>query len=116
MSAKVVGENIEVSVKDSGIGIPASLVSQVFDKFYRSHRSRENTVGTGLGLYISKAIIESHGGTIGVQSEEGRGSIFSFTVPIYSTIADRLAQQKNNNTSLVIPAKKYIKNHTMFRG
>ena len=116
VSAKVVGENIEVSVKDSGIGIPASLVSQVFDKFYRSHRSRENTVGTGLGLYISKAIIESHGGTIGVQSEEGRGSIFSFTVPIYSTIADRLAQQKNNNTSLVIPAKKYIKNHTMFRG
>lgn len=116
ISAKVVGESVEVSVKDSGIGIPASLVAHVFDKFYRSHRSRENTVGTGLGLYISRAIIESHGGTIGVQSEEGRGSVFSFTVPIYSTIADRLAQQKDTNASLVIPSKKYIKNHTMYRG
>lgn len=69
VNASVEGDFVKVIVKDNGIGIPGSLISHIFDKFYRSHRSRENTVGTGLGLYIAKAIIESHDGNISVRSE-----------------------------------------------
>ena len=115
VSAEAKNDVVEVTVKDSGIGIPASLVSHVFDKFYRSHRSRENTVGTGLGLYITRAIVESHGGTITVRSEEGHGSIFSFSIPIYATVADKLQANNSSNESM-IKSKKYIKNHSLYRG
>ncbi len=114
-SAKQERDFVEFSVQDSGIGIPASLISHIFDKFYRSHRSRENTVGTGLGLYIAKAIVESHGGVISVRSDEGHGSTFSFTVPTYASVADKLLSGDNSNTKLIKP-KEYIKNHSMYRG
>lgn len=115
ISANVKGDFVEVTVKDNGIGIPGSLMSHIFDKFYRSHRSRENTVGTGLGLYITKAITESHGGSVSVRSEEGHGSTFSFTLPTYASVADKLTKGDNSNTTLIKP-KKYIKNHSMYRG
>lgn len=115
IGASVKGDFVEVTVRDNGIGIPGSLIGHVFDKFYRSHRSRENTVGTGLGLYITKAIIESHDGTISVRSEEGHGSTFAFTIPTYASVADKLAKSDNNNEALIKP-KKYIKNHSMYRG
>jgi signal transduction histidine kinase len=115
VSASVKGDFVEFSVQDNGIGIPGSVIGHIFDKFYRSHRSRENTVGTGLGLYIAKAIVESHGGTIAVRSEETHGSTFSFTVPIYATVADKLLASGNSNTELIKP-KKFIKNHAMYRG
>ncbi len=115
VSAKPDGDFVEFSVQDSGIGIPGSLISHIFDKFYRSHRSRENTVGTGLGLYIAKAIIESHGGTIGVRSEEAHGSTFTFRVPTYASVADKLLSSDNSNATLIKP-KEYIKNHSMYRG
>ncbi len=115
VNASVEGDFVKVIVKDNGIGIPGSLISHIFDKFYRSHRSRENTVGTGLGLYIAKAIIESHDGNISVRSEEGHGSTFSFTIPIYASVADKLVKSDNSNASLIKP-KKYIKNHSMYRG
>lgn len=117
VSAKVQGDFVEISVQDNGIGIPGALLSNIFDKFYRSHRSRENTVGTGLGLYITKAIVESHGGSISVRSEDGRGSIFTFTVPTYASVADKLANSDNSNQSMIEKKeKKYIKNHSMYRG
>lgn len=115
VTAEAKNNSVEVSVTDSGIGIPASLVSHVFDKFYRSHRSRENTVGTGLGLYITRAIVESHGGTITARSEEGHGSVFSFSVPIYASVADKLQAEGGSNESIV-KTKKYIKNHSLYRG
>lgn len=117
VNAKVQGDFVEISVQDNGIGIPGALLSNIFDKFYRSHRSRENTVGTGLGLYITKAIVESHGGSISVRSEDGRGSTFTFTVPIYASVADKLANSDNSNQSMIEKKeKKYIKNHSMYRG
>lgn len=117
VSAKANDKFIEVSVQDNGIGIPGALLGHIFDKFYRSHRSRENTVGTGLGLYISKAIVESHGGSISVRSDEGHGSTFSFTVPTYASVADKLAKSNNSNESFIEKKdKKYIKNHSMYRG
>ena len=72
VTAKAAGDFVEVVFQDNGIGMPESVVSNLFQKFYRSHRSRETVAGTGIGLYISKAIVESHGGTISVRSEDGK--------------------------------------------
>ncbi|MBI3494878.1 PAS domain-containing sensor histidine kinase [Candidatus Saccharibacteria bacterium] len=117
VSAKPTDNFVEVSVQDNGIGIPGALLPHIFDKFYRSHRSRENTVGTGLGLYITKAVVESHGGTISVRSDEGHGTTFSFTIPTYASIADKLAKGDNSNESVIDKKeKKFIKNHSLYRG
>ncbi len=117
VTAKPIDKFVEVSVQDNGIGIPGSLLGHIFDKFYRSHRSRENTVGTGLGLYITKAIVESHGGTVSVRSDEGHGTTFAFTIPTYASVADKLSNSDNNNESMIEKKeKKFIKNHSMYRG
>ena len=116
VTATVDGDFIKVSVEDHGIGMPGNVVSNLFHKFYRSHRSRETVAGTGIGLYISKAIIESHGGTMSVRSEEGKGSTFEFTVPIYSTVAEKLKASDNSNEGLIEHGEGWIKNHAMFRG
>ena len=117
VTASVEGDFVRVNVTDQGIGMPSNVVSSLFHKFYRSHRSRETVAGTGIGLYITKAIIESHGGTIEVKSEEGRGSTFSFLLPIYATVADKLAQSGNSNKAVVRTEQNgWIKNHTKIRG
>ncbi|MDB5168131.1 MAG: putative Histidine kinase [Candidatus Saccharibacteria bacterium] len=111
------GNFVSVSVEDHGIGMPGNVVSNLFHKFYRSHRSRETVSGTGIGLYISKAIVESHGGKIGVRSAEGEGSTFTFSLPIYSTVADKLKASNNSNEGLINHTDGgWIKNHAMFRG
>ncbi len=72
-----------VRVTDTGIGIPSKALPNLFTKFYRVHGGLDSgSTGTGLGLYISKSIMERHHGTISVQSEVGKGSTFSFTVPV----------------------------------
>ncbi len=106
---------IEMTVQDFGIGMPGSVVGNLFNKFYRSHRSRQTVSGTGLGLYICKAIVESHGGTIWVRSVEGEGTTFGFTVPIYSTVADKLQAGDNGNEKIIDTREGWIKNHAMFR-
>jgi signal transduction histidine kinase len=116
VTAGVKGDFVEVSVADHGIGMPGNVVSNLFQKFYRSHRSRETVAGTGIGLYISKAIVESHGGTIGVSSEEGRGSTFTVLLPIYATVADKLQASDNSNKGLIEQGGGWIKNHSMYRG
>ncbi|MFC2002104.1 ATP-binding protein [Chloroflexota bacterium] len=74
---------LEVSVTDTGEGIPAADLSNIFERFYRVDKSRARaTGGSGLGLTITKRLVEAHGGKIEVQSEPGKGSRFSFTVPI----------------------------------
>jgi two-component system phosphate regulon sensor histidine kinase PhoR/two-component system sensor histidine kinase VicK len=117
VSAATAGDFVKVSVKDRGIGMPGSVVSNLFHKFYRSHRSRETVAGTGIGLYICKAIVESHGGKIEVRSVEGEGSTFEFTLPIYSTVADKLSANQGSNQSLIEHDESgWIKNHAMYRG
>ncbi len=116
VTAAVNGNFVDVSVEDHGIGMPESVVSQLFQKFYRSHRSRETVAGTGIGLYISKAIVESHGGTISVRSEDGRGSTFTVSIPIYSTVADKLRAGNNSNEGMIKEGQGWIKNHSMYRG
>lgn len=78
--------------------------------------ARETVAGTGIGLYISKAIVESHGGTISVHSEEGKGSTFIVSIPIYSTVADKLKAGDNSNEGLISQGRGWIKNHSMYRG
>jgi hypothetical protein len=63
-----------------------------------------------------KAIVESHGGSIGVISREGEGSTFTFAVPIYSTVADKLLASNNSNKDLINTGNGWIKNHAMFKG
>lgn len=109
------GQWIEITVEDHGIGMPESVVGGLFNKFYRSHKSRQTVGGTGLGLYICKAIVESHGGSIWVRSTEGKGSTFGFTVPIYSTVATKLAAGDNQNKDIVQRPEGWIKNHAMYR-
>ena len=74
---------IEVSVTDTGEGIPPEDLAMVFERFYRVDKSRTRaTGGSGLGLTIAKRIVEAHGGTITVKSEPGKGSTFCFNLPI----------------------------------
>lgn len=76
-------KEIEVQIKDTGLGIPLDQQDKVFTKFFRgANIMKVETEGTGLGLYIAKNIIEAHGGRIWFESEEGRGSVFYFTIPI----------------------------------
>ena len=71
-----------VSVQDFGIGIPAGVKDKVFDRYFRVSEPQVSAVaGVGLGLYITAGIIRQHGGTISVESEEGKGSTFRFTLP-----------------------------------
>lgn len=115
VSANVKDNFVELTVKDFGIGMPSSVVGNLFNKFYRSHRSRQTVSGTGLGLYICKAIVESHGGSIWVRSVEGEGTTFGFTLPIYSTVADTLQASDNGNEKIIDTKEGWIKNHAMFR-
>jgi signal transduction histidine kinase len=76
---------VEISVADTGEGIPADDLPNIFERFYRVDKSRARaTGGTGLGLTIAKRMVEAHGGKIAVQSELGKGSRFAFTLPIIS--------------------------------
>lgn len=73
---------LRVIIEDSGIGIPEKDISRIFERFYRVDKSRSRELcGTGLGLSIVKHIIELHGGNVGVESTEGLGSKFWFTIP-----------------------------------
>lgn len=117
VAAQTKGDFVELSVEDHGIGMPSSVMSNLFQKFYRSHRSRETVAGTGIGLYISKAIVESHGGTISVRSEDGLGSTFTISLPKYKMVADKLRAGDNVNEGVMNnSAANWIKNHTMYRG
>ena len=77
------GKWVDVSVSDTGEGIPAEDLPHIFERFYRVDKSRARaTGGSGLGLTIAKRLIEAHGGMIVVQSKLGEGSRFSFTLPV----------------------------------
>ena len=83
VSVLVVGSQLQTSVSDHGIGIPRDEIPQLFERFHRARNvSSRYYGGLGLGLYIAKAIVEAHGGTITVQSEEGSGSTFSVQMPL----------------------------------
>ena len=87
LTARVQDGWVEMSVADNGEGIPADDLPNIFERFYRVDKSRSRaTGGSGLGLTIAKYLVEAHGGKIRVQSEFGKGSCFSFTLPTNTSL------------------------------
>ncbi len=85
VTAAPVGNDLEISIKDNGIGIPADHLPHIFERFYRVDKSRSRRAGggSGIGLTIARHLIEAQGGRIWVESEGlGRGSTFKFTLPV----------------------------------
>jgi signal transduction histidine kinase len=76
-----VSEFVKVSVKDNGVGMNAEDKKKVFERFYRGHEVQQRFPGMGIGLYVCDQIIKNHKGTLWVESEKGKGSTFSFTLP-----------------------------------
>ena len=73
---------VQFDISDSGSGIPGPVQSRLFTKFFRvDNSSTRETSGIGLGLYLTKNLVEAHGGRIWMESEEGKGNTFSFTLP-----------------------------------
>jgi signal transduction histidine kinase len=104
---------VETTVQDWGVGIPPNVLPNLFTKFYRDHHNRAQIGGTGLGLYLCKAIVHAHGGAIWVKSNPGEGSIFGFTLQPFSQLAD---EQKNSvNSDITRGAHGWIKNHSLYR-
>jgi PAS domain S-box-containing protein len=88
------GDQVVTSVCDRGIGIPSDELGQVFERFHRGRQvSSTNYGGLGLGLYITKQIVDRHGGTIWVESKEGSGTTFYFSLPIAKVAANDTPQQ-----------------------
>jgi two-component system phosphate regulon sensor histidine kinase PhoR len=78
-----------VKVSDTGVGIDPEDLPRIFERFFKADRARAQAAaglggggGTGLGLAVVKHTVEAHGGTVGVESELGRGSTFSFSIPV----------------------------------
>jgi signal transduction histidine kinase/HAMP domain-containing protein len=80
LTAKEEADAVRFTVADTGTGIPAEHLAHIFEPFYRVPGPDQKT-GAGLGLAIVKEIVEAHGGTVGVESREGQGTTFSFTLP-----------------------------------
>jgi signal transduction histidine kinase len=87
ISAQPRGNSVAISVSDTGSGIPQEYLPHIFDKFVQVPGA--TTGGAGLGLAISRLIVEAHGGQISVQSERGKGSTFTFTLPIAARVNGR---------------------------
>lgn len=104
---------VETSVHDDGVGIPATVMPTLFEKFQRNHRNQAKIGGTGLGLYLCASLVKAHGGNIWVNSKEGEGTTLSFTVQPYSQLAGKL--KNSDNTDIVRSAQGWVKNHSLYR-
>jgi two-component system phosphate regulon sensor histidine kinase PhoR len=86
VAAEPAGKEVIISVKDTGVGIPAEDLPRIFERFYKADRARSGG-GTGLGLAIAKHIVQGHGGRIWAESVEGKGSTFFFSLPVANKTA-----------------------------
>lgn len=104
---------VETIVQDYGVGIPAQVMPRLFEKFSRNYRNRATVSGTGLGLYLSKALVNAHGGNIWVRSEDGQGSEFGFTLIPYANLSE--AEKNGANKEIIRSSHGWIKNHSLSR-
>ena len=85
VEVKYYDDHIHASVTDTGCGIPPDELETVFERFYRSQSADLKDRGAGLGLAITKSLVELHGGKVGVESTLGQGSCFWITLPVQSS-------------------------------
>ncbi len=104
---------VETTVEDKGPGIPESVVGQLFTKYYRSHRSKNAIGGSGLGLYLVKSLVKAHGGDVWVESKEGHGSKFGFSILPYSKVSEGV--KLGSQDGIERHANGWIKNHSLYR-
>jgi two-component system phosphate regulon sensor histidine kinase PhoR len=81
VTAKGTRDNVEVAVRDTGVGIAPEDRQHIFDRFFRAGEHKDKVDGTGLGLSIVKSLVEKHGGQVSVESEIGVGTTFAFMLP-----------------------------------
>jgi PAS domain S-box-containing protein len=114
------GDHVIVSVADQGIGIAPEEQKQIFERFYRvDNRLRRETQGAGLGLFLSKAIVEAQGGRLWVDSQPGRGARFSFTLPLATPRLPDFATIETEATGVNTAEESEeprTKNRELFRG
>lgn len=103
---------IVTTIKDRGVGIPASVIPDLFTKFHRNHRNSKAISGTGLGLFICKAIVTAHHGNIWVKSAEGQGTAVSFSILPYTKLAE---VEHLQDQGVTVVSHGWIKNHSMQR-
>ena len=84
LQAKMVGTQMQLTVRDTGYGIPEEAMQHLFKKFFRVHETEDKVAGTGLGLSISKQIVQGHRGTIEVKSKSGEGTSFIVRLPLHA--------------------------------
>ena len=87
-------QDVIVSVADTGVGIPAEHIDKIWGEFYQVQGVHQRQKGTGLGLSLTRKLVELHGGWIEVRSEEGKGSTFTFTIPLQAGTAEDKTRQK----------------------
>jgi signal transduction histidine kinase len=87
-SAKLSDKEIQLTVRDDGMGIPADVIPQLFEPFMTT---KEVGKGVGLGLAISKGIVDRHGGKIEVESQPGKGTTFRITLPMDARVSEAAA-------------------------
>lgn len=104
--------SVLTTVRDEGVGIPDSVLPNLFMKFHRNHRNAKAVTGTGLGLFLSKAIVSAHHGNIWVKSKEGQGTTAGFTLIPFSRLAEVTKDEDNGSHKVT---HGWIKNHNMQR-
>jgi len=94
LATRVHDGTVAIDVSDTGVGISGDDLPHVFERFYKGERARSGGTGTGMGLAIARHVVEAHGGRIWVQSEEGKGSTFSFSFPLQRRTEGQEASNK----------------------
>ncbi|SDQ64690.1 ATP-binding protein [Flagellimonas zhangzhouensis] len=108
LHAVVKKDMLAISISDTGIGIPEDKIGSIFDSFEQVDGSTEREYGgTGLGLSVTKKLVELHGGTITVDSEKGKGSIFTFTLPLSKTKREDFEVQTVDKPEIVNTVQDY---------
>ncbi|MEM9647368.1 MAG: ATP-binding protein [Bacteroidota bacterium] len=111
--AETKGKMLTVTVSDTGIGIPEDNLERIFNSFEQGDGSTQREYGgTGLGLSVTKQLVELHGGEIQAASELGKGSIFTFTLPLSSKTRKELKSEKHSPTDFVLPLNTFNEEKT----
>lgn len=93
---------VKITVSDSGVGIAADIQDKIFEMFYQSTDKKSSVKGSGIGLALTKELVELHGGEIMVQSEEEKGAAFSFTLPLKQEFSKIVNKHKSDHKTLTV--------------